>query len=97
MVCPVRHTTDGVINDFEICHYANPIYFRGLGQAPTVVLLSFSSLIFQCHSYQILKHFLRIMILVNSGNLKINFSAYFILQTNCVGLHVSHTHQLLRV
>ena len=51
MVPPIRDTIDGIINDFEIiCHYANPIYFRCLCQAPTEVLFSFSSsLIFQSY------------------------------------------------
>ena len=86
MVPPVRDTIDGIINDFEIiCHYANPIYFRCLCQAPTEVLFSFSSsLIFQSYSYQILKHFLRIMDLVNIDNLKVNFQCLFY-YTNCVG------------
>jgi len=93
MAPPVRDTTDGIINDFEICHYANPIYFRCLGQAPTEVLVSFSSsLIFQCHSYQILKHFLRIIILVNSDNLKINFQCLFYYANKlCGASYISHS------
>lgn len=57
MVPPARGPIDCVTNDFEmICHYANPICFRDLCQAATEELCSFaSSLIFQCHSYQILK------------------------------------------
>lgn len=42
MTPPVRGTIDCITNDFEMTyHYANPIYFRCLCQAPAEVLFSF--------------------------------------------------------
>lgn len=42
MASPVKDTADSIINDFQIIrHYANPIYFRCLCQAPTEVLVPF--------------------------------------------------------
>ena len=75
MTPPVRGTIDCITNDFEmIYHYANPICFRCLCQAPAEVLFSFpSELIFQCHSYQVLKRYLRIIIPVTRDTLLINF------------------------